>query len=267
MSWGLFTKQAGTPSTPATNKVKLFFNSLKQLATVDDAAAVRVLASLDGTETLTGKTLTAPTITAPAITGLGSITDQTKIVDDADVTKVLQPSLGGMTAGTILTLASAQASSQTLNLPVIRQAETLAVKPQVAGALVASPTGTTSATLVMMGLAASSASNIITPQVTGRICIMISGVMAQSTTADGAIWEIHTGTGSAPANGAATTGTLAGGQQSMTFLTGVLKVPFCIVAYVTGLTLGTAVWIDLAFARVTGGTATATQVMVSAFEF
>lgn len=136
----------------------------------------------------------------------------------------------------------------------------------VAGTLVASPTGIANTSGLMLGLSNLSASNIITPAYTGRILIVINGVVAQSTTADGAFWHIRTGTGTAPSNGGALTGTQSNGQQSMTFLTGVLKIPFSIQTIVTGLTLGTAVWIDLVLGTVTGGTATMTQVTVSALE-
>ena len=136
-----------------------------------------------------------------------------------------------------------------------------------AGALVASPTGTSNTGGVMLGLSNSAPGNIITPQNTGRVAINICGVVAQNTSGDGANWNIRTGTGAAPANGAALTGTVTGGTQSMTFLTGVLKIPFAISSYVVGLTIGTPLWIDLAFAAVTGGTVTMTQVMTTAFEF
>ncbi len=136
----------------------------------------------------------------------------------------------------------------------------------VAGTLVAAPTGIANTGGLMLGLSASSASNIITPLFTGRVHITIQGVIAQSTTADGAFWHIRTGTGAAPANGAALTGTQSNGQQSMVFLTGVLKVPFSITTIVTGLALATAVWIDLVLGTVTGGTATASQITVTAFE-
>lgn len=191
----------------------------------------------------------------------------TNIVDDGDTSKKVAFSVGGATTATVLTLTDVQTTSQALTFPNIRQGETLAVKPQIAGALVAAPTGITNTSGLMLGLSNLSASNIITPQVTGRICITICGVVAQSATADGAFWHIRTGTGTAPSNGGALTGTQSGAQQSMTFLTGVLKVPFSITTYVTGLTAGTAVWIDLVLAAVTAGTATMTQVMVTAFEF
>lgn len=131
----------------------------------------------------------------------------------------------------------------------------------VSTSLTASPSGIANTGGLMLGL-----NTTITPVYTGRIHITICGVVAQSTTADGAFWHIRTGTGTAPTNGAALTGTQSGGQESMVFLTGVLKVPFSISTIVTGATLATALWIDLVLGTVTGGTATMTQVDIAAFE-
>lgn len=125
----------------------------------------------------------------------------------------------------------------------------------------ADPTGTTSTTMVMMGLAGA-----ITPTSSGRVYFQISGDVAQSTTADGAKWQLSYGTGSAPANAAALAGTQVGSNPTMTFLTGLLKVPFCSQAIITGLTPGTAYWLDIALAAVTGGTATMTNLSLTAYE-
>jgi hypothetical protein len=43
-------------------------------------------------------------------------------------------------------------------------------------------------------------------------------------------------------------------------------VPFTCVALLTGLTVGTAIWIDLALAAITSGTATVYDLCVCAFE-
>ncbi len=131
----------------------------------------------------------------------------------------------------------------------------------VASSLTASPTGTTNTSGLMQGLAGA-----ITPLYTGRVHITICGVVAQSTTADGGFWHVRTGTGAPPANAGALTGTQSGCQQSMTFLTGVLKCPFSLTTIVTGLTLGTAIWIDLVLGAVTAGTITMTQVQITAIE-
>jgi len=138
----------------------------------------------------------------------------------------------------------------------------------------ASPTGTANtAALVMLGLAGS-----ITPQSTGRILVIVSGDMSQSTTGDGGAIQISMGTGAAPSNGGALAGTQFGSLVTMTFLTGVLTVPFCIHALpggqVTPNYTGTGkaqvtpvpLWVDLAFKAVTGGTFTLSNVTLTAFE-
>lgn len=127
----------------------------------------------------------------------------------------------------------------------------------------ADPTGTTDATGKMMGLAVS-----LTPVSTGRVMIVISGTIANASgIADGANVQLRTGTGTAPANGDALTGTVAGGLVKYVSATTAEKAPFSVNAIVTGLTLATARWIDLGLAAVTGGTATVKDLSVSAFEF
>ena len=123
------------------------------------------------------------------------------------------------------------------------------------------PTGTTSTTAVMMGVAGS-----IRMQGSKRILIMISGDISNDTTTDGVTARLSYGTGTAPVNGAALTGTQVGTAVSFTALTGVLTVPFAIQAIVSGLTLGTLYWIDLAVAAVTGGTSSVSNLSVSVIE-
>ena len=126
----------------------------------------------------------------------------------------------------------------------------------------ANPTGTTDTTGKMMGLAGS-----ITPTLTGRICGQISGQMANSTINDGAGVKFRYGTGTAPANAAALTGTVVGAEQTMTSLVAAQKSGFTIPFMVTGLTLGTAYWLDAGLKAITGGTATITGVTIVAEEF
>lgn len=122
---------------------------------------------------------------------------------------------------------------------------------QVVQSQPSNPAGTASATFVMMGLAV-----LFTPKKTGRIKITAQMLMGNSTTADGSTVIISTGTGSAPVNGAASTGNAAGLAQTWTSLTGVLNVGVLIVALVTGLVVGTQIWVDLQLKAVTGGTST-----------
>lgn len=126
----------------------------------------------------------------------------------------------------------------------------------------ADPTGTADTTGVMMGLAGT-----ITPTISGRILITVTGTMFNPTAiADGAKVQIRTGIGAAPANGDALTGTAAGSLQQYIAATVLEKAPFSVTAIVSGLTLNVARWIDVSLAAITGGTATITDLSLSAAE-
>jgi hypothetical protein len=103
------------------------------------------------------------------------------------------------------------------------------------------PTGTTSATLVMMGLALA-----YTPVLTGKLKITVYGGGKNTATATAISVGIREGTGTAPINGVAVTGTTVGKDQPFVVPTTGNPTPFCFVAEATGLTPGTAAWIDLA---------------------
>ena len=125
--------------------------------------------------------------------------------------------------------------------------------------LPSNPTGTTSSTGVMMGLAGS-----ITPTATGRVLIVVSGSSVNSTALDGLKFQLRYGTGSAPANGAALTGTTISALVST--LTGATQIAFSTQAVVTALALNTAIWIDLSLSATTGGTASLSNISISAVE-
>jgi hypothetical protein len=131
----------------------------------------------------------------------------------------------------------------------------------------AAPTGTTSATAVMMGLGALGTPAKFTPGVTGRVRLQISGQLANSTLNDGATVDLRYGTGAAPANGDAVSGTLGGISQTMTAKVAAQSSGVTLQAIVTGLTLGTAYWFDASLLAVTGGTASLTGVVATAVEF
>lgn len=122
------------------------------------------------------------------------------------------------------------------------------------------PTGTSNTTGVMMGLAQS-----FTPTAVTRVMVVISGNMANSSGSGAAKAQIRYGTGSAPANAAALTGTTAGG---LIFGAAIGSTPqgFCTNAIITGLSLNTAYWFDLGLAAVTTGTASLTNLSVSIME-
>lgn len=129
------------------------------------------------------------------------------------------------------------------------------------------PTGTTSTTGLMMGLAGS-----ITPLRTGKVMITVSGNIAATGIGggSGAATQIRYGTGTAPTNGAALTGTAVGSLAQIKNATLALIAPgsgnFTCNAIVSGLTIGTAYWLDQSLARITSGTATISGISISVIE-
>jgi hypothetical protein len=110
-----------------------------------------------------------------------------------------------------------------------------------------------------MGLAGA-----ITPVRAGRIFLSICGNIV-ATNGNTATAQLSYGTGTAPVNGAAVTGTQIGAQIAQLALTGYLSTPFCLSAVITGLTITTAYWLDLAL-KSSSGNVSVTQVAVSAHE-
>lgn len=124
----------------------------------------------------------------------------------------------------------------------------------------ATPTGTTSTTPVMMGLAGT-----ITPRGDGVVLMILAGDVVNNTGGDGATVQVRYGTGTAPTNGGALAGTPCGG--TLTDNTGgTVREIFSSSCLATGLSLGTTYWIDVAVAAVTGGTATIADLSLSAVE-
>ena len=121
-------------------------------------------------------------------------------------------------------------------------------------------TGATAAA-VMLGLGGS-----FVPNAGGNMLLMITGDIVVSAIGSGATLQIAYGTGAAPANNAALTGTLA--AKALNFVTSTVagRGPFNLMAYVTGLTPAVAYWLDLAVQNLTGGTATIANVNLTAVE-
>jgi hypothetical protein len=127
---------------------------------------------------------------------------------------------------------------------------------------VANPIGTTSnATLVMMGIGSGCA---FTPNRSGKALLIISGD-AQNSGTGGFSYRIQYGTGAAPANATALTGSAASATSTNIPPAGI-AVPFSTQGVVTGLTLGTAYWFDLGLAMIVSGTASVTNLTCSALE-
>ncbi len=123
--------------------------------------------------------------------------------------------------------------------------------PQMVLSSPSNPTGTSNTTGLMMGLNVA-----FTPTTTGRVLVNLTGMLANNTIGDGASVQLRFGTGTAPINTAALTGTTVGVLKNMIASTAAGKQGVALSGIITGLTVGTAIWIDVGLKAVTGGTAT-----------
>lgn len=113
---------------------------------------------------------------------------------------------------------------------------------------VLSPASTTSTTGVMMGMGASCS---VTPAYSGRIKVEWSGAFYNSVLSNQTTAQLRYGTGGAPANGAAATGT-AGSQVQANAALANGSIPFTL-PFAVSLSVGTTYWFDIALI-VSGGT-------------
>jgi hypothetical protein len=126
------------------------------------------------------------------------------------------------------------------------------------------PSGTTSGTAVMAGMGGVCK---LTPIYSTRIHITFQAQISNSTSAAFAVMGMRYGTGTAPANGAAATGTIAANEISYQTSAVNSFAPFSSTAIITGLTPGTAYWFDLTQRQISGGTAYMQSVGCTAMEF
>jgi hypothetical protein len=125
------------------------------------------------------------------------------------------------------------------------------------------PAAPGSATATMAGMGASPASCTFTPTRNGRVLLMFTGyIITGISSAAGAGVQVglYYGTGAAPANGAALTGTsltssVIGRQSNAAGASFQNTWPFHLCAFVTGLAVGTTYWADLSQALTLAGAA------------
>lgn len=189
------------------------------------------------------------------ITGGGAaITGNSTITGTLAVSGVLtaQTAANGIVMGTgvnALTLNDQQTTAQTLSFPNIREAETVAVRPQLftnnnlaSGGLAVT---TTTAPGQHLGLGSSVT---LTPQVTGRVRVSFTYDISNGTSGDSTFTNVRFGTGTAPVLGAAATGSQPDGSPShklVGFTSGTFTYDGTQDYVITGLTLGTTYWFDL----------------------
>lgn len=112
------------------------------------------------------------------------------------------------------------------------------------------PTPISGTTLLMAGLAVS-----FTPKSTGKVFVSFSADMNNTVSNNGAAIEMRFGTGTAPTNGSALTGTLIGSLLRFTKFTANSKdSPLATNGSIITLTAGVTYWFDVAFSEDTTGT-------------
>lgn len=129
--------------------------------------------------------------------------------------------------------------------------------PALAASNPSNPTGTTSGSYKMMGL-----NLAFTPATSGRVLMTSFMVMSGGGSSNLISVQLKYGTGTAPSNGGTAAGTQVGGT-----LTAGDSGSGTVVGVVTGLTLSTAYWLDLAVFSTDGShTAVVTNVALTAEE-
>ena len=169
--------------------------------------------------------------------------------------------LGAGAIATTTTLTSTATSARAISFP--DASGTLAVSGGGATeqATPATPPATGSTSGVQMGLAGT-----ITPSSSGKVMLIISGRILNTNTGSGGNVSISYGTGAAPAFGDLPTGTTVGNALFFTEPNALYSIPFTNNAVITGLTVGTAYWIDLQVSTVSGGQVLVGSLSISAME-
>jgi hypothetical protein len=128
------------------------------------------------------------------------------------------------------------------------------------------PAAPGTAAYTMMGMGGTPGFNF-TPTRTGRILIHVSGEVTMPNAAAAGVGlqtRVYWGTGAAPANGAALTGTAVGQVQRCTLgvaQTGQAIIPFCTGAFIINAVVGTPLWFDIAAQAVGSAGAALTNVL------
>jgi len=174
------------------------------------------------------------------------------------VAKVNGNTPGGTCTNQVVTAISSSAVPTCANVPSGAIPNTA-----VSGAL-ANPLAGSSGSILMMGFGTACT---LTPSYSGRLFIQFTGSVANTLLGDGSLLQTKYGTGTAPTNGAASTGTQVGNTVNVTSpIAGALGA-FSVGGIVTGLTKGTAYWFDMTLQPNLGGVSTITVPTCSVFEF
>jgi hypothetical protein len=250
---GSISGNAGTATTLQTARA---INGVN----FDGSAAITVTAAAG---TLTGTVLNATVVTS-SLTAVGTIVTgvwngTTIAVANGGTGLITSTTYALFAGGTMATGAHQQVSGVGTAGQILESAGAGAlptwVSPTISVVNPGNPAATTSTSAVMMGLAAA-----FTPTQSGRLMIWVVMTATNNTLLDGILVQLKSGTGTAPANGDAATGTNRGSSKSFTAPVAGSVTELVIIAAIAGLTLNTALWFDLAVNAVTGGTATVSSI-------
>jgi hypothetical protein len=179
--------------------------------------------------------------------GIVTITPSASNIDGASTLKIYP--------GQSIRIISNGTNYQTFNRPL--SSATLQATPS-------DPTGTANTSAgVMMG-AGSTCS--LTPSYSTRVRFEIIGNLTNTVAGAGTQPELVYGTGGAPSNGAAATGTVLGKRVNFNPPNSNNSAPFNLSGIATGLTAGTAYWFDINLVA-GAGTASIASLSCNAMEF
>ena len=174
------------------------------------------------------------------------------------------PGTVALTSNTLLGVGSSgNIAALTATSPITVGASSIGLAPSNAyQGSVTNPSATTSTTTVMAGLAGA-----ITPRTTGNIFVTIPGQLQNVNGNVTVSVQGFYGTGTAPSNGAAQTGTAFGGVMApIAANSGAKALTFTCIGMISALSTNVTYWLDVGFSANNSGTATLTQVSISAFE-
>lgn len=202
--------------------------------------------SLPAALTFTGKTVTNGTFSSPTLTTPALGTPASGVITNCTGSPTLTaPILGTPASGNLVNCTGvAKLTNVTLN------------------AAPSNPTETSSGTSVMMGMGGTCA---LTPAYNTRVRLQWCGVYSSNGT-NNSVLRFYYGTGTAPTNGSAASGTQVGTTLTVSCPATSQTIPFTMSVIITGLTPSTAYWFDIGLAAVSG-TSTISSINFEAMEF
>lgn len=241
------------PTTVTTGGLTISTGGLTVTA---GGASITGVTGITGATTITGALTVTTTATLPTIIGPTTLTTGGLTISTGGATITGTTGITGATTvtGTFnATTSVSDGGSRVFSLNNL-------LGNSAAGQT--NPTGTASAVGVMAGMAYS-----FTSSKTGRMLIVITGILQNNTNTTQASASLRFSTGAAPANGAPIAGTSFGGLALADIVTGGYSIPFTCTGVLTGLTIGTAYWLDIVQASPSGvGTARLLNLFVEAVE-